>query len=76
MAAIVSGSYVISSNRVGRSAHSPDFGGHGFAYAPDGSLLAETSAERSLLAIDLDPATARRQKSEYPCYVIDGGDAS
>ena len=74
MAAIVSGSYVISSNRVGRSAASPGFGGHGFACGPDGQILAKTSAEHPLMVIEVDAKMARRQKAEYPCYVIDKTD--
>lgn len=71
MAAIVSGSYVVSSNRAGGSAGGPAFGGRGFAFAPDGSLLGETSATEPLRIVDLDAAAARRQKAEYPCYVAD-----
>lgn len=74
MAAIVSGSYVVSSNRVGAAAGSPEFGGRGLAFAPDGTLLAETSADALLVVIDLDPDVARRQKAEYPCYVAEGDD--
>ncbi len=37
MAAIVSGCYVVSSNRVGISGSELEFGGKGFAFAPDGS---------------------------------------
>ncbi|WP_221938876.1 carbon-nitrogen hydrolase family protein [Mycobacterium sp. KBS0706] len=71
MAAIVSGSYVVSSNRVGDGAGGPAFGGRGFAFAPDGSPLAETSAVEPVKIIALDVAAARRQKAEYPCYVAD-----
>jgi N-carbamoylputrescine amidase len=69
MAAIVSGSYVISSNRLGRSAASPNFGGHGMAFSPDGALLAETTAEAPYKTIELDLDWSRRQKTSYPCYV-------
>ncbi|HVJ34443.1 MAG TPA: carbon-nitrogen hydrolase family protein [Terriglobia bacterium] len=69
MAAIVSGSYVISSNRSGRGSGGPDFGGCGMAFAPDGSLIAETSSARPYRTVELDAAWSRRQKSEYPCYV-------
>ena len=71
MAALVSGCYVVSSNRTGSCAGGPDFGGTGFAFAPDGSFLAQTSHAASLVVIDIDPGLARRQKSEYPCYVAD-----
>lgn len=69
MASLVSGAYVVSSNRVGRSAGSPNFGGGGFAYAPHARLLSQTDPTNSLRTFDLDanlPAAAQR---EYPCYV-------
>ena len=47
MASIVSGAYVASSNRIGFSKSGTRFGGSGFAYAPHGSLLAETHASES-----------------------------
>ncbi|CAN7266678.1 carbon-nitrogen hydrolase family protein [Rhizobium sp. LjRoot30] len=71
MAAIVSGSYILSSNRVGKSDDSPAFGGRGLAYAPDGSKLAQTSAENPLVVVEIDPGLSRRQKAEYPCYVAE-----
>jgi N-carbamoylputrescine amidase len=43
MASLVSGSYVVSSNRVGRAAGGTNFGGGGFAYAPQERLLAVTA---------------------------------
>jgi N-carbamoylputrescine amidase len=69
MASLVSGAYVVSSNRVGRSAGSPNFGGGGFAYAPHARFLSQTDPANSLRSFDLDsnlPADAQR---EYPCYV-------
>ncbi len=69
MAAIVSGSYVISSNRVGDGPHGPCFGGVGMAFAPDGGLIAETSAMKPLAVIEVDIERTRAQKVKYPCYV-------
>lgn len=71
MAAIVSGSYVISSNRIGQSDHSPLFGGRGLAFAPDGILIGETSIETSLAVVELDVIASRNQKKAYPCYVTE-----
>jgi len=71
MAAIVSGSYVVSSNRIGHSGEGVSFGGAGFAYHPDGSLLAVTTASEPLLVIEVDPAVSARQRRLYPCYVPD-----
>lgn len=71
MGAIVSGSYLVSSNRVGSSAGNPNFGGRGFAFAPDGTPMARTSSSETLSVIEIDPATSTRQKALYPCNVVD-----
>lgn len=76
MAALVSGNYVVSSNRSGRSRNGAKFGGAGFAFGPDGTLLATTDASNPLLVIDVDPDLATRQRSEYPCYVAERTDKS
>jgi N-carbamoylputrescine amidase len=49
MAAIASGCYVASSNRIGSDSGGPAFGGGGYAFAPDGSLLSESNEERSIV---------------------------
>jgi N-carbamoylputrescine amidase len=69
MASLVSGAYVVSSNRVGRSKGGTEFGGGGFAYAPQGQLLAVTSASAPLLTLDLDPTKSASAQNDYPCYV-------
>jgi N-carbamoylputrescine amidase len=69
MASLVSGAYVVSSNRSGHSRGCTHFGGGGFAYAPQGQLLALTTPANPLQTLDLDlelPAIAQRA---YPCYV-------
>lgn len=71
MAAIVSGAYVISSNRVGSSPNGPAFGGGGFAYHPDGSLLATTTPADTLIVAEVDPRVSDRQRAAYPCYVAE-----
>lgn len=71
MAAVVSGSYVVSSNRVGISREGVTFGGAGFAYHPDGSLLAITTPAEPLLVVDVDPSISAHQRRAYPCYVLD-----
>ncbi|MBS9478049.1 carbon-nitrogen hydrolase family protein [Ancylobacter sp. VKM B-3255] len=73
MAAIVSGSYVVSSNRVGRAGNNPEFGGPGFAFAPDGALMATTSADENIVVVEIDARAARRQKCRYPCYLAEDG---
>lgn len=69
MASLVSGAYVVSSNRVGRSRGGTQFGGGGFAYAPQGRLLAVTSAANPVQTIELDPEISASARNEYPCYV-------
>lgn len=69
MAAIVSGAYVVSSNRVGQEAGGPEFGGGGMAFLPDSTPLERTSAVRTIASFDLDTERSRAQKAEYPCYV-------
>ncbi|MBD9422863.1 carbon-nitrogen hydrolase family protein [Achromobacter sp. ACM04] len=69
MAALVSGCYVVSSNRAGRTAAGQVFGGTAFAFQPDGEPLAQTSDTESIVVIEVDPARARAQQSQYPCYV-------
>jgi N-carbamoylputrescine amidase len=64
MAAIVSGCYVVSSNRAGG-----EFGGSGLAYAPDGTPIAETSADEPVIAIDVDVEAVKAAQAAYPCYV-------
>jgi N-carbamoylputrescine amidase len=69
MASLVSGAYVASSNRVGRSPGGAEFGGGGFAYAPHGRLLAVTTPSNPLLTLDLDPENSASAQLDYPCYV-------
>lgn len=71
MAAIVSGAYVISSNRVGSSPTGPAFGGGGFAYRPDGSLMATTTPADTLIVADIEPEVSACQRGVYPCYVME-----
>ena len=73
MASIVSGAYVASSNRVGLSKSGTRFGGGGFAYAPQGSLLAETTQVNPMQTIELDPKIVTSAQRDYPCYVPELG---
>jgi N-carbamoylputrescine amidase len=69
MASLVSGAYVVSSNRVGLSKGGTRFGGGGFAYAPHGHLLAVTASANPVQTLELDPKTPTLEQREYPCYV-------
>lgn len=69
MAALVSGAYVVSSNRIGRSRGGTQFGGGGFAYGPQGRLLAVTDAANAVRTLELDPGICASAQRAYPCYV-------
>jgi N-carbamoylputrescine amidase len=71
MASLVSGAYVVSSNRVGRSRGGTLFGGGGFAYAPQARFLAMTTSANPVEVLELDPAVSKLAQQEYPCYVAD-----
>ncbi|HTI05220.1 MAG TPA: carbon-nitrogen hydrolase family protein [Gemmatimonadales bacterium] len=70
-AALVSGCYVASSNRVGRDRQGMVFGGRGWIFDPSGRQLAATSAQRPIAVATIDTAVAQRAKQEYPQYVKD-----
>jgi len=70
MASVVSGAYVVSSNRVGETApYTPEFGGHGLAYAPGGKRLANTDKNNNLKVIELDIEQSKYAKTQYPCHL-------
>ena len=69
MASLVSGAYVVSSNRVGLSAGGTNFGGRGFAYAPQGQLLTVTEQSDPVKTFDFDPNLPTLAQRSYPCYV-------
>lgn len=72
MAALASGAFVVSSNRVGRtSADGPTFGGQGFAFSPDGELIASTDAEHALSMFELDVGQSTVARASYPRYVAE-----
>jgi len=73
MASLVSGAYVVSSNRVGRSSSGTHFGGGGFAYAPHGHLLSVTTPDDPVQVLELDPQKSASAQSDYPCYVPELG---
>ena len=67
VAAVASGCYCISSNRV-----QPDgaCGGVGWIIEPDGALLARTSHVERFCTRAIDPARARLARTTYPRYVF------
>ena len=62
MAAIASGAFVISSNRV--DGHL--FGGRGLVIGPDGDVLAATSQHTPLVTVDIDLTESVLAKKTYP----------
>lgn len=68
MAAIVSGSFVLSSNRVGQGGRSGKitFGGSGWIISPNGDVLASTSRNEPFATLDIDLAIAESAKMLYP----------
>lgn len=62
MAAIASGAFVISSNRVDDKV----FGGRGLIIDPEGEVLAETSRHMPFVTADIDLAESVQAKSTYP----------
>jgi len=67
-AAIVSGAYVVTSNRAGKTVDS-DFAGYGCIVDPNGEILAHTSKDNSYVTLNLDLAYAVEAKKSYPRYV-------
>jgi N-carbamoylputrescine amidase len=69
MAAIVSGAYVLSSNRAGGDSRGQAFGGSGWIIDPSGDVVAVTSAAAPLAVRRIDLTAVRKAKAGYPCYV-------
>jgi N-carbamoylputrescine amidase len=69
MASLVAGAYVVSSNRVGRAQGGTQFGGGGFAYAPQGKPLTVTGPGNPVQTFELDPEMTASAQRDYPCYV-------
>lgn len=71
-AAITSGCYVASSNRVGvDEVTGMEFGGGSWIFGPDGTVLAETTMERRVVCATIDTEVAEGAKKEYPNYVVE-----
>jgi len=69
MAAIVSGCYVLTSNRGGTDSSGQLFGGCGWIIDPEGELVAQTSQATPTVFHDIDTDFVARAQKEYPCYV-------
>jgi N-carbamoylputrescine amidase len=69
-AAVVSGAFSLSSNRVTGNADAADFGGQGWIVGPDGDVLALTSSAEPFATVDIDPTEADRARKTYPRYIF------
>lgn len=70
-AAVVSGAYCLSSNRISHDERGVDLGGQGWIVGPDGEVLGLTSAEHPFLTLDIDLTKADLAKQTYPRYIPD-----
>lgn len=73
MAAIVSGCYVLSSNRSGVDPKGQRFGGKGWIVDPSGDVVAETTETTPVVFHELDTAKVEEAQAAYPCYVKENG---
>lgn len=69
MAAIVSGCYVLTSNRTGTDDAGQLFGGRGWVIDPEGDVVAQTSATTPVVFHEIDVDFVSRAQADYPCYV-------
>lgn len=69
MAAVVSGCYVLTSNRGGVDANGQLFGGRGWVIDPEGECVAQTSRATPVVFHDIDIDEVARAQTSYPCYV-------
>jgi N-carbamoylputrescine amidase len=68
-AAVVSGAFSASSNRV--KGEKISFGGQGWLISPDGQVLGLTSPAQPFVTVSIDLAEAERAKQTYPRYVVE-----
>lgn len=70
-AAIVSGAFCLSSNRVGPSGGEPVYGGQGWIIDPEGQVLGVTTPDQPFLTVEIDLQAAEQAKGTYPRYIRD-----
>jgi N-carbamoylputrescine amidase len=70
-AAVVSGAFCLSSNRVSQVGSRADLGGLGWIIGPDGEVLGLTTRRQPFVTLDIDPTLADRAKKTYPRYMPD-----
>jgi N-carbamoylputrescine amidase len=70
-AALVSGAFCLSSNRISGEDERVDLGGRGWIIDPGGEILTRTTPLDPIRTVDIDLREARRAKSTYPRYVLE-----
>ncbi|MGD8534762.1 MAG: carbon-nitrogen hydrolase family protein [Candidatus Aminicenantes bacterium] len=70
-AAVVSGAFCISSNRINLSGKGADLGGQGWIVGPDGDVLDQTTQKKPFVTVEIDLNQAEKAKRTYPRYVIE-----
>ena len=70
-AAVVSGAFALSSNKINQEGKNADLGGQGWIVGPNGKVLGLTSQEQPFLTLDLDLIKAEKAKETYPRHVKD-----
>lgn len=68
VAAVRTGAYSLSSNRVDRAAGT--YGGAGWAISPDGALLARTTPAQPFCTVEVDLQAPAAAQATYPRYVF------
>jgi N-carbamoylputrescine amidase len=68
-AAVVAGTFSISSNRFSAPDEEADLGGQGWIVDPEGCVLGITTPQQPFLTLDLDLTLAESAKQTYPRYV-------
>ncbi len=70
-AAVVSGAFSLSSNRVAPDGNPAELGGRGWIIDPDGRVLGITSPDQPFLTCEIDLENAEKSKNTYPRYIPD-----
>jgi N-carbamoylputrescine amidase len=70
-AAIVSGAFSLSSNRVNPENQAQEFGGQGWVIGPDGEILGLTSRQHPFVTVEIDLFESEQAKLTYPRYVLE-----
>jgi N-carbamoylputrescine amidase len=68
--AVVSGAFVLSSNRFTPPGTAPSLGGQGWIIGPESDVLALTSRGAPFVTVDIDLSEAERAKRTYPRYAV------